>query len=318
MLPGERMHLSVNMENEDDKPCLLALEHACNVNSGYCAQTSGERQDLEGDEIAMVLQVCEIVEPEDAGGEIDRIRTQVRCLGRVKLLSPETPALDDRGQKLGFAVLADTFPYTDEFRRHRDTKSSLKTTRDHLAGVDEVTEALVSCSQVNHELRSFRGREIIKDGSAASMTASTKRRWRLTPKARDRFSTRRTGRAGLSSPGAGPSLDETLEQRAKESLSNLLQEAGLNEAPASSLSSLHALWGIDLEVDAQRQLISWAACAWLGAEGRREALRSRDAGARLQLAAMGLRERRQTLEAELSMERAMLAPCEAEGDRGEA
>ena len=306
LLPGEQQHLSFDMN--DDEPLLLALEHANTISSGFCAQHTDEAGSVwHTPKLATLLQLCNIIEPEDAGGQPGQVIATVKCVGRLKVLSPAAPATNKVGITLGFDVLSSTSAFSDDFRRLRDSKSSLAATRAHLANMDAVTEALEGYTQLESELRCLRGE---RDQCNLGPDAFKQRRWRLTPKSEkhqpaSRRQVRRFAPAREPSGYSEGAEYETLERRAKDSLAILLQNE-VDEQPESTLRKLHELWGVDLEVDAQRQVISWAACGWLGAEKRFEALLARDAGSRLQIAASGIREIRQARAAELAMERVIL------------
>ena len=104
------------------------------------------------------------------------------------------------------------------------------------------------------------------------------------------------------------SLDRSLRDRR-----DVLTARGMDAAPATSMRSLHGLWGVDAgedEADARErrmraQLVSFAACADLKRTLRARAAVCRDTHARLRLAEAGLRRQHARLQASLALEQAI-------------
>lgn len=104
-----------------------------------------------------------------------------------------------------------------------------------------------------------------------------------------------------------PQFEDSLKANVKSCRDTLL-ERGMDCAPASSLHSLHTLWGLSDDDDDERaseQLLTFTACADLKRTLRARAVRTRSSHARLRLAHAALRHKREALRASLALEQAM-------------
>lgn len=117
-----------------------------------------------------------------------------------------------------------------------------------------------------------------------------------TVEQRHRLEARRRGRRQApASCSEGTLRDRT------EHLRSMLLQRGLDEAPSSTLTDLHALWDVDTEAAAELQLMSFAACGWFGPKSRTQAAQLQSTLGRLKLAHDELNEMRRRLSAQLSL-----------------
>lgn len=214
-----------------------------------------------------LLQIMEIREPSDAGGMEDAVWCQVKCVGRALLDTEPVHADVDAGCFLH----AQATCAIDDSDAEEDLIPMGPLLQDVRAGLSACREAERRLEQQGPPPRPL---DSLGDLLSYGCASHHKR------------------------PALEATLDEVIAARR-----DVLQQRGLDEAPATSLRGLHEVWNVQCELEAHLQLVSWASCAWLDGEERIDAGRSSSPFDRLDIAVAGLRRRERALQTQLALER---------------
>ena len=299
MLPGEKRTLLLKTAAD-----ARMLQRACNDDLGCFGQLllhDPAKSDVSHEPLMPILQIMEIRNPSDPGGVKGAVWTQVKCVGTARLeTAPSRLFSTVSGQ-----------PSPAKFF----TAQATCVPDESAAGGAAVLSFRVKALNAAHGTCRAKEAELLLRGPR--LRDEEEEVWRGVCRAR--ASSPPPGALaggsvvlsyGRGSHHARSPLSATLEEVVAERRQTL-QQNGLDEAPSSSLRDLQPVWGVSCPLEAEAQLLSWSAFAWLGGAARLEALRARSWKERLEMARDGLRERERVLDTEIRLERA-LNPRDAE------